>query len=163
MNLPPTDAQGRFLPELRTASIFSRYFAKAVDLTLAAAIIVVLTLAVLPYPYAALMGTGWFLLSDWVGSPGKWLLRIRAVTLEGAPLGPLGSLKRNLVLGLPTMSHALLVGGWVGLQGEGRKWDAGILLCVGVVVVLGEFIGMVMQPESRRWGDTFARSRVIDR
>jgi uncharacterized RDD family membrane protein YckC len=163
MALPPTDGAGRFLPELRTASIFSRYFAKAVDITVAGATIVVLTLVLDSYPPAALFGAGWFMLTDWAGSPGKWILRIRAVTLEGASLGPLASLKRNLVLALPTVSHALLVGGWIGLQGDDRKWDAGILLCVGFVVVLGEFIGMVMQPESRRWGDTFARSRVVDR
>lgn len=163
MNLPPTDEHGRFLPELRTASIFSRYFAKAVDITLGGFLIVALTLAVLPYPFAALIGASWFMLTDWLGSPGKWLLRIRAVTLEGKPLGPLGSFKRNLVLVLPTVSHALLVGGWIGLQGDDRKWDAGIVLCVGIVIVLGEFIGMVMQPESRRWGDVFARSRVVDR
>lgn len=163
MALPPTDEAGRFLPELRTASIFSRYFAKAVDITIAGVTIVVLTLVTQSYPAAALIGASWFMLTDWAGSPGKWLLRVRAVTLAGARLGPIASLKRNLVLALPTLSHALLVGGWVGLQGEDRKWDAGILLCVGVVVVLGEFVGMLMQPESRRWGDTFARSRVVDR
>jgi len=163
MPLPPTDEAGRFLLELRTASIFSRYFAKGTDLTIAGVMIVVLTLVTHSYPAAAILGATWFMLTDWAGSPGKWLLRIRAVTLTGAPLGPLASLKRNLVLGLPTVSHALLVGGWVGLQGDDRKWDAGIVLCVGLVVVLGEFIGMVMQPESRRWGDTFARSRVVDR
>ena len=161
--LPPTDAQGRFLPQLRTASIFSRYFAKAADFTLAATNIVVLTIAGVPYPWAALSGSAWFLLSDWAGSPGKWLLQIRAVTLVGAPVGPLSSFKRNLVLALPTLSHALLVGGWVGMQGDGRKWDAGLLLCIGFIVVLGEFMGMLMQPESRRWGDVFGRSRVIDR
>ena len=83
--LPPTDAQGRFLPQLRTASIFSRYFAKAADLTLAGTVIVGLTIAGVPYPWAALSGSAWFLLSDWAGSPGKWLLQIRAVTLGGKP------------------------------------------------------------------------------
>lgn len=163
MQLPPTDEAGRFLPSLRAASIFSRYFAKAADLTVSAAMIVVLTLTVLPFHWASVVGTTWFMLTDWAGSPGKWILRIRAVTLEGAPLGPLASLKRNLVLGLPSLSHAFLVGGYIGLQGDDRKWDAGVLVCIGIIVVFGEFIGMVMQPESRRWGDTFARSRVIDR
>ena len=163
MQLPEQDAQGRFLPQFRTASIFARYFAKAIDFTFAGVTIVVLTLILHSYPTAALVGATGFMLTDWLGSPGKWLLQIRAVTLEGAPLGPFASLKRNFVLALPTLSHALLVGGWVGLQGDDRKWDAGIVLCVGLVAVLGEFIGMVMQPESRRWGDTFARSRVVDR
>ena len=163
MELPPTDEGGRFLPQLRTASIPARYFARALDLTLGGVAIVVLTLVLRSYPPAALIGATWFLLTDWLGSPGKWLLQIRAVTLEGKPLGPLASIKRNLVLALPTLSHALLVGGFIGLQGDDRKWDAGILLCLGIIVVLGEFLGMVMQPQSRRWGDTFARSRVIER
>ena len=129
MQLPEQDAQGRFLPQFRTASIFARYFAKAIDFTFAGVTIVVLTLILHSYPAAALVGATGFMLTDWLGSPGKWLLQIRAVTLEGAPLGPLASLKRNLVLALPTLSHALLVGGWVGLQGDDRKWDAGIVLC----------------------------------
>jgi uncharacterized RDD family membrane protein YckC len=35
--------------------------------------------------------------------------------------------------------------------------------CIGLSVMLGELIGMVMQPQNRRWGDTFARTRVVER
>lgn len=160
--LPPTDEAGRFLPELRTGSIIKRCFAKLLDLIVVAIPTIALVM-VLPPPVPSLLGTTWFMLMDWAGSPGKWLLRLRAVTLEGAPLGPMASLQRNLVLGLPLFARALLMSGWVGLQGEDQKWDFGIIACVGFIVLLGELIGMVMQPENRRWGDTFARSRVVDR
>ncbi len=160
--LPPTDEAGRFLPNLRTGSILKRIFAKMID-----AIVAGLTSwgfsTVMPLPLASLLGTGWFMLTDWSGSPGKWLFQLRAVTLEGAPLGPLAALKRNIVLGLPTILRSMLVAGWLGLQGENQQWDRGLLACVGLSVTLGELIGMVLQPDNRRWGDTFARSRVVDR
>lgn len=162
MALPPTDEQGRFLPELRTGSILKRCVAKLLDAVIAGVTTFGFSM-MMPLPFASLIGTGWFCLADWSGSPGKWLFRLRAVTLAGAPLGPVASLKRNIVLGLPTIARAFLVSGWVGLQGENLKWDRGFLACVGLAVFLGELVGMVMQPDNRRWGDTFARSRVVDR
>lgn len=75
----------------------------------------------------------------------------------------MASFKRNLLLGLPTFLRALLVSGVLGVQGEGQKWDRGMLACVSISIFLGELIGMVMQPQNRRFGDTFARTRVVDR
>lgn len=160
--LPPTDEQGRFLPNLRTASIIKRIFAKLIDAVLCGFTTLGLS-SVMPLPFASFIGVSWFVLTDWFGSPGKWLFQLRAVTLEGAPLGPIASIKRNLLLGLPTFLRALLVSGVLGVQGEGQKWDRGALACVAVSVLLGELIGMVMQPDNRRWSDTLARSRVVDR
>ena len=160
--LPPTDAAGRFLPNLRTASIIKRCFAKLIDATLAG-----LTtfgfLALMPLPHASFLSTSWFCLTDWFGSPGKWLFQIRAVNLDGAPLSPIASLKRNLVLGLPTFLRALITAGLIGAQGEDQKWERLILALVSLAVFFGELVGMVMQPDNRRWGDTFARSRVVNR
>jgi uncharacterized RDD family membrane protein YckC len=162
MELPPTDEQGRFLPNLRTASIIKRLAAKLIDAIVTGFTTFGFSL-VLPLPYASFIGVSWFCLSDWSGSPGKWLFQVRAVTEAGAPLGALASLKRNVLLGLPTFLRALMTAGWLGMQGEDQVWDRGFLACVSLSVMLGEVVGMVMQPENRRWGDTFARSRVVDR
>lgn len=162
MKLPPADAAGRFLPNLRTGSIFKRCFAKILDFMVAGCVTAALWLLV-PLLVASLVSMLWLCLSDWVGSPGKWLFQLRAVTVEGRRLAPLASLKRNVILGLPTVAQAFLLSGWVGLQGQNQKWDVGLIACVGFAVWLGELIGMVMQPENRRWGDAFARSRVVDR
>lgn len=160
--LPPTDAQGRFLPVLRSGSIIKRCFAKLLDSILTGFTTWGLA-RVMPLPVASFIGISWFVLSDWFGSPGKWLFRLRVVTLAGAPISPLASIKRNILLGLPTFLRALLVSGVLGLQGENQQWDRGMLACVSLTFYLGELIGMVMHPENRRWGDTFARSRVVDR
>ena len=162
MNLPPTDEAGRFVPNLRTGSIIKRICAKLFDAVVAGLTSWGLS-TMMPLPVASLIGTGWFCLADWAGSPGKWLFQLRVVTLQGEAIGPLASLKRNVVLGLPTILRSMLVAGWLGVQGEGQQWDRGALACVGLSVALGELIGMVLQPDNRRWGDTFARSRVVDR
>lgn len=147
---------------LRKGSVAKRMFAKLIDAVVAG----VTTWSfwrVMPLPFASFIGMTWFCLTDWSGSPGKWLLRLKAVTLEGAPLSAVASLKRNLLLGMPTFLRALLVSGWLGAQGDDVKGERGLLALVSLAVYLREFIGLVKQPESRRWGDIFARSRVVDR
>ena len=42
-------------------------------------------------------------------------------------------------------------------------WPYASFISTSLGVVLGELVGTVMQPDNRRWGDTFARSRVVDR
>lgn len=162
MSLPPTDEQGRFLPNMRRGSVIKRVFAKLIDAVICGFTTGGLSV-VMPLPWASLIAVSWFLLTDWSGSPGKWLFQLRAATLEGQPLGPLASIKRNLLLGLPTFLRALSVSGVLGLQGDAQKWDRGISACLALTFVFGELVGMAMQPESRRWGDTFAHSRVVDR
>ena len=160
--LPPTDAAGRFLPALRAASIIKRCCAKLIDACFAG-ITTFTLLTLMPLPFASFVSTTWFCLTDWFGSPGKWLFQIRAVNLDGSPLSPLASLKRNVLLGLPTFLHALITAGLIGAQGEDQKWERLILALVSLSVFFGELVGMVMQPDNRRWGDTFARSRVVNR
>jgi uncharacterized RDD family membrane protein YckC len=160
--LPPTDEQGRFLPNMRTGSMIKRVFAKLIDAVICGSTTVGFS-AVMPLPWASFIGVSWFVLTDWSGSPGKWLFQLRAVTLDGKPLGALASIQRNLLLGLPNFLGALSSSGVLGLQGDARKWDRGIMACLSLTFFLGELIGMLMQPENRRWGDTFARSRVVDR
>lgn len=162
MELPPTDDQGRFLPQFRDGSILRRIFAKLLDALLTGVASWGFSL-LMPLPVASLLAVLWFCLADWSGSPGKWFLRLRVVMLDGAPVTPLASLKRNVVLGLPVVARAVIVAGWTGLDATASQWDRVSVACIGLAVTLGELIGMVFQPMNRRWGDAFARTRVVDR
>lgn len=159
--VPPQDG-GRFKPTLVTGPTYRRVLAKLLD-----AIVSGVTSwgfsRVLPLPWAALVGTGWFMLCDWAGSPGKWLFRLKVVHDDGSPAGPLAALKRNLVLGLPTIGRAFIVSGLTGASADAAKWDRGFVACVGLAVVVGELVGMIIDAQGRRWGDRFARTRVVER
>jgi uncharacterized RDD family membrane protein YckC len=162
MQPPELDEAGRFKPVLRRGPFASRLAAKLIDAVISGFTTWTFT-RFAPLPVASLVGVGWFLLTDWFGSPGKWLLRLKTVTLEGHEITLVMSFKRNLLLGLPTLARALLVSGVIGLQGENMVYDRGLLACVGLSVVLAELFGMLTHPESRRWGDIFARTRVVVR
>ncbi|HEY0882569.1 MAG TPA: RDD family protein [Archangium sp.] len=160
--LPETDEQGRFKPVLRNGSMIRRAAAKLIDAVIGGFTTWTFS-RFMPLPFASLVGVGWFLATDWSGSPGKWLLRLKTVNLEGGEVSLIASLKRNVILGLPTLARAFLVSGWVGLQGENMVWDRGFLACVGLSIFAGELFGMFTHPEARRWGDLFARTRVVER
>lgn len=160
--LPETDEHGRFKPVLKSGSLIRRVVAKLIDAVIAQVTTFGFTRFV-PLPAASLIGIFWFLATDWSGSPGKWLMRLQTVTLEGGEISLLSSLKRNVILGLPTLARAFLVSGYIGLQGENMVWDRGLLGCVGLSITVGELFGMFTHPEARRWGDLFARTRVVER
>lgn len=152
------DAQGRFVAgEPRDAGMLTRIFAKLIDVFPTGLTVAIAQLT--GVPALGLVALGLFAFSDWTGSPGKWLLRIRAITLDGSPATPLSSLKRNITLCLAPAGHLVIASGWFG---QGR-WDQASVFCVGAVVVLGEFVGLIFQPQNRRWGDVFAKTRVVER
>lgn len=157
-----TDAQGRFQRELTEAPYFARVFAKFIDLTLAGAMYLLASLW-LPPLESTTIGTGWFLLSDWLGSPGKWLLRLEAVSLDGRRVGPLRSALRNLFLMLPLLGRAVLKSGWWGSDRDAMYLDLGVLACLGLVMALVELVTMAILPLGQRWSDTMAKSRVVRR
>ncbi len=160
--IPPTDERGRFVPVLRDGSILKRLFARGLDAVLSGGATLVLS-RVMPLPLASLLCVSWFCLSDWSGSPGKWLLRLRVVMVDGSQVTAIAALKRNVVLGLPTFGRALITAGWSGLEGDAGMWDRGVLACVGLAVAFGEVLGMILQPQNRRWGDHIAGTRVVER
>lgn len=162
VELPPVDQQGRFQAELVQASTGSRLVAKFIDFVIAGGTSFGFT-ALLPGPLASLVGMTWLCLTDWSGSPGKWLFRLRTVHLDGRPCGLGGSLLRNFMLALPTLGRAVIVSGWSGAAGTEATWDRAILAVVGLGIALGEVIGMVLREQGRRWGDRVAGTRVVRR
>lgn len=162
VEVPPRSEGERFKPVLVTAPTYRRVLAKLLDAIVSGATSWGFSF-LMPMPYAVLIGVGWFMLCDWSGSWGKWLFRIKVVMLDGAPVGAIASLLRNLVLGLPTIGRAFIVSGWSGATGDAAKWDRGLLACVGLAVAFGELLGMVIDKEGRRWSDRFAGTRVVER
>jgi uncharacterized RDD family membrane protein YckC len=158
MQLPPLDARGRFAAELRQAGMLPRLFAKALDL-LPMGLVLALTVLV-DVPTLGLLGLLAFCLLDWVGSPGKWLLRLRVVDLQGQPVGPSSALKRNAMFVVAPMLQVAIWAGWLGSP---RTWDQISVFCVGGALLIGELVGLLLQRESRRWGDVFAGTRVVER
>ncbi len=114
--------------------------------------------ALLPVPLATLIGTGWFMLSDWGGSPGKWLFGLETVMEPGGPATLVASLKRNLLLGIPTIGRALVVSGWTQATGDEARWDRAFISLVGLGVTVSELSGLLRS--GRRFGDRFGGTVV---
>lgn len=161
VELPPVDEQGRFQAQLATASVSARLVAKLIDF-LVAGVTSFGFLAITSRPVASLVGMTWLCLTDWSGSPGKWLLRLRTVRVDGRPCGPWASVQRNFMLALPTLGRALIVSGWFGAD-PNAWWDRLVLALVGLGIAGGEVLGMVLRDHGRRWGDRLAGTRVVRR
>lgn len=160
--IPPTDEQGRFQRVLVTSSIFRRVPAKLVDAVIAG-IFSASMMTLMPAPWQAVVGTSWFILSDFLGSPGKWLFRMQVVRLDGSRIGFMHSVFRNGLLGVPTIARAVIVSGWWGADADAAKWDRLAVALLGIAVTVTEIIGMALQAENRRFGDNLAQTRVVDR
>lgn len=90
-------------------------------------------------------------------SPGKKIMKIKAVNMNGANLTPEESIKRNLPLvfggavnGVLSLLPAALYLGLAGLVG---------LIQLGAVIVETYFLWT--KPDGRRWGDNFASTQVV--
>ena len=159
---PAQDAQGRYVAPLVTAPLLRRLAAKLVDMVISGLLSWSCTFLV-AQPWASGIGLGWFVLADWLGSPGKWLFSLRVVREGGGPVTALASVQRNILLGLPSFGRALSVSGLTGLTGTWALVDRGVVGLFGVVVVVSEVFAMWVRDGGRRWGDRFGRTRVVTR
>ncbi|MFT3709905.1 MAG: RDD family protein [Archangium sp.] len=155
------DEQGRFVRELNEGSIFARFFAKAIDLALTS-LLGALVGFISGNAITAALGPAFFLLSDSIASPGKWLLRLEAVTLAGKRLGLFASLSRNATLGLPPLA-AVLLGAHVFTNTLDPRAEWGIVGCLWVLFIAVESMSLLLAPQDRRWSDQFSRTRVVQR
>lgn len=134
-----------------------RIAAKLIDAVIAGVTSAGLSTALSP-PVAVTVGTGWFLVSDWGGSPGKWLLGLETVMERGGPATLEASVRRNLLLGLPTIGRALVTAGWTHASSGEALWDRLFISLVGMGVTLVELSGLVRG--GRRLGDRFGATIV---
>jgi hypothetical protein len=159
--IPPTDEQGRFVRELREGSMFARVFAKAIDVFVTSAIGGLLAFSS-GHTWAAALGPILFLMSDAFFSPGKWLVRLEAVTLDGKRVGLFASLSRNMTLGLPPLAAVLVRSGLFETALEPRI-EGGIVGCLALVLLGVETLSMLVGVHDRRWSDHFSGTRVVTR
>lgn len=157
----PTDEQGRFVRELREGSMAARFFAKAIDgfvFTLIGAVAALVSAR----PWAAALGPVLFLVSDALASPGKWLLRLEAVRVDGGTPGLFGSVSRNATLALPPLA-AVLLGARLVPTALAPGTEAALVGCVGLLLLAVESFTLLIAPQSRRWSDQFSGTRVVRR
>ncbi len=89
-------------------------------------------------------------------SIGKKLIKLRPVRLDGQPMDPLTSAKRNLPLCvgmIGTIFWVIPILGWI---------VALLFGVVGLVLGLMELILVLTDPEGRRMGDKLAQTKVVE-
>ncbi len=89
-------------------------------------------------------------------SIGKKLMKLRPVRLNGQPMDPISSIKRNLPLCVGLVGTIFWV---IPILG----WIVAILFgVVGLIVALVEFVLVLTDAEGRRMGDKLAGTRVVE-
>lgn len=159
--LGPTDEQGRFVRQLVEGSMAGRFFAKAIDL-FSTSVLGGIVALISGVTWTAAIGPLLFLFSDALASPGKWLMRLEAVRLDGKPAGLFGSLSRNATLALPPLAAILMRSGLfeTALQ---PATEGGIVGCLALLLLAVESFTLLIAPLSRRWSDQFSNTRVVRR
>lgn len=155
------DEHGRFVRELREGSMLARFFAKVID---------AFTTSLVGGLIAVISGIGWtaaigpllFLFSDALASPGKWLMRLEAVRMDGSKPGFFGSLSRNATLALPPLGAILMRSGLFETA-LSPTIEGSIVGCLAVLLLVVECVTLLVAPMSRRWSDQFSGTRVVRR
>lgn len=89
-------------------------------------------------------------------SIGKKLVKLRPVRLDGQPMDPITSVKRNLPLSIGLVGLIFWV---IPILG----WIVAVLFgVVGLIVAFIELVLVLTDPEGRRMGDKLAETKVIE-
>lgn len=89
-------------------------------------------------------------------SIGKKLTMLRPVRLDGQPMDPVTSAKRNLPLAVGAVGSIFLV---IPILG----WLVAVLFAVvGLAIAIVEMVLVLTDPEGRRMGDKLAGTKVIE-
>lgn len=89
-------------------------------------------------------------------SIGKKLIKLRPVRLDGQPMDPVTSAKRNLPLSvgaIGTVFWVIPILGWI---------VAVLFALVGLVIGIIELVLVLTDPEGRRMGDKLAGTKVVE-
>jgi uncharacterized RDD family membrane protein YckC len=130
------------------------------------AIIVSFVLGLIPFIggiLGGLLAGGWWLVRDGLElefadrrSPGKKVMKLRPVRLDGQPMDIATSFKRNLPLAIYCVGYFL----WI-VPVLGHLVSIPIFL-IGGLLCLIEAVLVVTDPEGRRFGDKIAGTKVIE-
>ena len=110
-----------------------------------------------------LLAAGWWLVRDGLDlefadkrSPGKKIMKLRPVRLDGQPMTLDVSIKRNLPLAFYCVGYLL----WI-VPVLGHLVSIPIFI-VGGLVNLVEAVLVITDADGRRWGDKLAGTKVIE-
>ena len=110
-----------------------------------------------------LLAGGWWLVRDGLDlefadkrSPGKKLMKLRPVRLDGQPMDMATSIKRNLPIAIYCVGYFL----WI-VPILGHLVSIPIFL-IGGLINLVEAVLVITDGEGRRWGDKMAGTKVIE-
>jgi uncharacterized RDD family membrane protein YckC len=88
-------------------------------------------------------------------SLGKKLMKLSVARDDGTPMDLMTSARRNWPLAFGSLTQLLIfvpVLGWVLIP---------FVLIAGAVFVIVEIVKVLTAPDGRRWGDSFAKTRVV--
>lgn len=89
-------------------------------------------------------------------SIGKKLMQLRPIRLDGQPMDPMSSVKRNLPLAVGAVGSVFWV---IPILG----WIVAIFFAlIGLVIGIVEVILVLTDPEGRRMGDKLAGTKVVE-
>lgn len=89
-------------------------------------------------------------------SIGKKLMQLRPIRLDGQPMDPMSSVKRNLPLAVGAVGSVFWVIPVLG-------WIVAIFFAlIGLVIGIVEVILVLTDPEGRRMGDKLAGTKVVE-
>jgi len=151
----PTDAPAHQIPKGK-ASLGKRALAVLIDGIIAT------VLTMLPY-LGGLLAAAYLISRDGLKfdfmnrrSLGKHVMGLQPVRLDGNPMDLETSFWRNWMFGLGGITVFFE---WIPLLGMFIAFVVGI---VGLVIGLYEIFRVLTDSEGRRWGDTLARTQVIE-
>ena len=88
-------------------------------------------------------------------SPGKYVMGLTLVRLDGQPVSLETSVQRNWMLGLSSVAGAFIV---VPIVGGAL---ASLLSLAGLGLILFETYNVFTDPAGRRWGDRLGNTKVV--
>ncbi len=88
-------------------------------------------------------------------SPGKYVMGLDLVRLDGGPVSLETSVQRNWMLGLSSVAGAFIV---VPIVGGAL---ASFLSLAGLGLILFEIYNVFADPVGRRWGDRLGNTKVV--
>lgn len=151
----PADATARQIPEGK-ASLSKRALALLIDGVIAT------VLSMLPY-LGGILAAAYLISRDGLElnimnrrSLGKHVMGLKPVRLDGRPMDLETSFWRNWMFGLGGITVFFE---WIPLLGFIVALVVGI---AGLVIGLYEIFKVLSDDEGRRWGDTMARTKVIE-
>jgi len=148
-------------------SLSRRVTAKAIDFVAVGFTVVGFSSVTHSYLAGLLIGYAWLALSDWGGSPGKWVMKLEVRDHENlSECSASASFARNLpiiAVAFPHKLHQALLGMDRQQYREAHSAVILVMACVALVMLVAMVIVVSRNAERRHLGDYLAGTLVISR